>query len=209
MLNRATRTLESGQTWNAFIPVRTGQIEAGPDNAAGPAAGHYPATTPDSSNGHYRGASPASPLVEGPIVRSTPAGAIPLPRQRADGPLRRRQPGEQLPPGTGVALPPRPPSTVDAQAAREALDEFEAGVHRAQWDVIEADMSVSPAAGHQPLSRRVPGATLPLPGPGSPAPPVTPALALDPDAARALVEQFEYGVALALKETQTQHEGQP
>jgi hypothetical protein len=32
---------------------------------------------------------------------------------------------------------------------------------------------------------------------------------LDPEAARAMVEQFEYGVALALNETQPQHEGQP
>jgi len=32
---------------------------------------------------------------------------------------------------------------------------------------------------------------------------------LDPDEARALMEQFEYGVALALNETKPQPEGQP
>jgi hypothetical protein len=89
------------------------------------------------------------------------------------------------------------------------MEAFEEGVSRAQWEVIEADMSSPPAAGHPPLSRRVPGATLPLTEPMRPDPPATPASPLDPDAARALVEQFEYGVALALRETQPQHERRP
>jgi hypothetical protein len=93
-------------------------------------------------------------------------------------------------------------------AARAAFDAFEAGVSRAQWDAVETDMSSPPAAGHAPLARRVPGATLPMDEPNSPPPP-TMAPPLDPDAARALMEQFEYGVALALNETQPQPEGQP
>jgi hypothetical protein len=166
--------------------------------------------------------------MEGPIVMSSPPGAIQLPRQRTgeaetyqhngDGspqrpvspaPLRRRVPGNQLPAETGMKLPSVPPSTDDALAAREAFEAFEAGVSRAQWDVIEADMASPPAAGHAPLTRRVPGATLPVTEPMNPNPPASPASPLDPDAARALVEQFEYGVALALNETQPQHEGQP
>jgi hypothetical protein len=55
----------------------------------------------------------------------------------------------------------------------------------------------------------VPGATLPMTEPMNADPPANPANPLDPDEARALVEQFEYGVALALRETQPQHEGQP
>jgi hypothetical protein len=165
-------------------------------------------------------------VMEGPIVMSAPADAIQLPRQRvgdqrpvspaprsgngnAQSPLRRRVPGNQLPLEAGTKLPTAPPSTDDALAAREAFEAFEAGVNRAQWDVIEADMSSPPAAGHAPLARRVPGASLPVTEPMNPAPPAGPAQPLDPDAARALVEQFEYGVALALNETQPQHEGQP
>jgi hypothetical protein len=105
-------------------------------------------------------------------------------------------------------LPAARPSQDDAVAARAALDAFEAGVTRAQWDVAETDMSSPPSAGHAPLARRVPGATLPRDEPHSPPPPVA-AAPLDPDAARALMEQFEYGVALALNETQPQPEGQP
>ncbi|MFF0375455.1 HAMP domain-containing sensor histidine kinase [Actinoplanes missouriensis] len=62
--------------------------------------------------------------------------------------------------------------------------------------------------GSMPLTRRVPGATLPSDEPHRPTPPPAPAQ-LDPDAARALMDQFEYGVALALNESQPQHEGQP
>ncbi len=125
-------------------------------------------------------------------------------------PLRRRVPGNQLPVETGSRLPVTPPTSDDALAAREAFEAFEAGVSRAHWDVIEQDMSSPPAAGHPPLTRRVPGATLPAGDPPrKPVPPASPAQPLDPDAARALMEQFEYGVARALHETQPQPEGQP
>jgi hypothetical protein len=200
-----------------------------------PVAGRFPAAMPElpvahPTTGTYAETEPPV-VMEGPIVMSAPADAIQLPHQRtgadrtyprpvspaprngngngAPAPLRRRVPGNQLPLETGTKLPAVPPSTDDALAAREAFEAFEAGVHRAQWDVIEADMSSPPAAGHPPLTRRVPGATLPLTEPMNPDPPASPAQALDPDAARALVEQFEYGVALALNETQPQHEGQP
>ncbi|GAA0561952.1 nitrate- and nitrite sensing domain-containing protein [Paractinoplanes ferrugineus] len=123
-------------------------------------------------------------------------------------PLRRRVPGNQLPTERGTPLPAAPPSQDDAVAARAAFDAFEAGVSRAQWDVAETDMTAPPSAGHAPLARRVPGATLPREARDTPPPPA-PVPPLDPDAARALMEQFEYGVALALNETQPQHEGQP
>ncbi|MET0422344.1 MAG: ATP-binding protein, partial [Actinoplanes sp.] len=164
-----------------------------------------------------------------PSWNAPSAGSPPIPRQRTEedyrypappaqtpvapaagsgSPLRRRVPGSQLPEETPRPKPVAPPSQNDAVAARAAFDAFEAGVSRAQWDAAETDMSSPPSAGHSPLARRVPGATLPKDEPNYP-PPASPSLPLDPDAARALMEQFEYGVALALNETQPQHEGQP
>lgn len=257
VLNRATQTLQSARSWNAFVPARPGtpELEAGPSayrhpapaaepvraepaHDAEPSAGRpYDAGTPVA--GRHPSAMPELPAVvmEGPIVMSAPPDAIQLPRQRTaedhryggdprrgtpepprpvsaeprgggPAPLRRRVPGSQLPAETSAKVSAVPPSTDDALAAREAFEAFEAGVSRAQWDVIEADMASPPAAGHPPLARRVPGASLPV-GEPMPAPRTGPAAPLDPDAARALVEQFEYGVAMALNETQPQHEGQP
>ena len=152
-----------------------------------------------------------SPVVmEGPVI---PAVRTPVevPRQRSgDGPttLRRRVPGSQAPLETGTRLPTAPPTPGDALAARDLVEAIEAGVSRAKWDVIEADLAAPPSAGHQPLARRTPGATLPVTGPTNPTPPAPPAKPLDPDEARDLIEQFEYGVALALRETGSQqHEG--
>jgi signal transduction histidine kinase len=278
VLHRATRTLQSARSWNAFVPVRTGppELEAGPStyqespspwaepqqvqayptasypspsgyqthqapvydaepmpmpdqrhiyDAGTPVAGRHPAAMPELPVAHPttgRYADTEAPVVmEGPIVMSGPAEAVQLPRQRTNpdqrngdprngqSPLRRRVPGGQLPEETGAKVAAVPPSTDDALAARDAFEAFEAGVSRAQWDVIEADMASPPAAGHPPLARRVPGASLPVSEPMNPNPPASPAQPLDPDAARALVEQFEYGVALALNETQPLHEGQP
>ena len=144
-----------------------------------------------------------------PRYAERPGPERPLSGNGGGNPLRRRVPGSQLPAESGPKLPTTPPTSDDAVAAREAFDAFEAGVNRAQWDVIEADMSSPPAAGHPPLARRVPGASLPVSEPMSATPPASPATPMDPEAARALVEQFEYGVALALSETQPQHEGQP
>jgi hypothetical protein len=216
VLDRATRTLQSARAWNAFIPVRStpAELEAAPSAYA--AEPVYPAELPVAhpTSGRYADTEPPV-IMEGPIVMSTPPGAIQLPRQRTsepeafrrggDGgrpvspagdygrpmspaPLRRRVPGSQLPADTGIKLPSAPPSTDDALAAREAFEAFEAGVSRAQWDFIEADMASPPAAGHAPLSRRVPGATLPIDEPPkNPHPPASPPSPLDPDAARAMV----------------------
>ncbi|WP_250031644.1 sensor histidine kinase [Paractinoplanes maris] len=149
-----------------------------------------------------------------PQAYQPPSASEPRPAETSQpslgntGPLRRRVPGSQLPEEGVRPLPARPPSQDDAVAARAAFDDFEAGVSRAQWDVAETQMSSPPSAGHAPLARRVPGATLPRDEPNYP-PPASPSLPLDPDEARALMEQFEYGVALALNETKPQPEGQP
>jgi len=233
VLNRATRTLQSARSWNAFLPVlpRTPELEAGPSSAGShpPVSAHmYVAEPVDQPRydpgqpiaGRHPAAIPELPpvVMEGPIVMSAPPDAIQLPRQRTPGDqrhtgepanghgqLRRRVPGNQLPLETGPRMATAPPSTDDALAAREAFEAFEAGVTRAQWDVIEADMASPPAAGHAPLARRTPGASLPVTGPMNPTPVASPTQPLDPDAARALIEQFEHGVAMALHETR--HEG--
>ncbi|GAA2693771.1 HAMP domain-containing sensor histidine kinase [Actinoplanes palleronii] len=79
-----------------------------------------------------------------------------------------------------------------------------------QWDApAPAAAPASPPSfgGGAGLTRRVPGATLPS-EPHQPILPPAPTL-MDPEQARALMDQFEYGVALALNETQPQPEGQP
>jgi signal transduction histidine kinase len=235
VFDRATRTLQSAPSWNAFIPVRpvAPELEAAPAaeprrayDAGAPVAEPrpaYDAGTPVAGRAPVVLPEPAveveSPVVTGPIVMSAPPDAIQLPRQRpgdrrrsADSPLRRRVPGTQLPADTGTRLPSPAPSADDAEAARAAVEAFEDGVSRAQWaELTETDAGMSSPAGaaHRPLLRRTPGATLPLTEPVNPEPPASPSTPLDPDEARALVEQFEYGVALALRETQPQHEGQP
>jgi signal transduction histidine kinase len=317
VLNRATQTLESGHSWNAFAPVKGGApapIAAAPAVAAIPAAPAeheyagqpvydaepvfspppayqqpsyqqpaayqrpthpepayqqpaYPEAVPQASYdlgapiaGRVPAAMPELPAAghqpawgqpdqQQPVwntpaaVEAAPVEAPRVPRQRVDedhrydrpapsysapapqpetpaaappapphagggAPLRRRVPGSQLPAETKSSLPAAPPSQDDAVAARAAFDAFEAGVNRAQWDAVETDMSSPPSAGHAPLARRVPGASLPRDEPKYP-PPASPSPPLDPDEARALMEQFEYGVALALNETQPQPEGQP
>ncbi|GAB2581829.1 histidine kinase [Paractinoplanes abujensis] len=273
VLHRATQTLESGQSWNAFAPARdAAPIEGQPVYDAepvyspyqqpvayqepvafqqpgydfnAPVAGRVPAAMPElpaagPSAWHQQSPEPPQATWSAPAVEPPPARPA-IPRQRTSeedyryapqayqqpaapqqppaeqpsqpstgntGPLRRRVPGSQLPAESGTPLPSRPPSQLDAVAARAAFDDFEAGVSRAQWDVAETDMSSPPSAGHAPLARRVPGATLPRDEPNYP-PPASPSLPLNPDEARALMEQFEYGVALALNETQPQPEGQP
>ncbi|RZU50756.1 signal transduction histidine kinase [Krasilnikovia cinnamomea] len=224
-----------------------------------------------------------------PAPSAAPASPAPdLPRGGGAAPLRRRVPGSHMPTETGPTPRTAPPTSDDALAARDALADFEAGVARAQWDVIEADVAAPPAVeypppganqpppaaspsafggspppaspppfgasepsfgqpsyggsqpsfgqpsygggqpsygasqpapaasppppstgGNPPLARRVPGASLPVTSPPNQAPPASPVQPLDPEAARALIEQFEHGVASALNETQPQHEGQP
>ncbi len=212
--DRATRTLQSAPSWNAFVPARPvpPELEAAPAPDRAPAAD---AGTPVAGRAPVAQPAPdaESPVVSGPIVMSAPPNAIQLPRQRtAPTPLRRRVPGTQLPADTGTRLSSVTPSAGAAEAARAAVEAFEDGVSRAQWAELAAstpvpDISTAPPVGEQTLTRRVPGASLPLSGPARADPPASPAGRLDPDEARALVEQFESGVELALRETQPQHEG--
>jgi signal transduction histidine kinase len=231
-LGRATSTLKAGRSWNAFAPVRAGtpaleaatsalQGDAEPvsedksvhDGTPAPAIAGAPALAVEMPVTAGRYAALDSPIVmEVPVVPSGRAD-VAVPRQRsgdsATG-LRRRVPGAQMPSGDGRRSPVVPPTPDDALFARSQLEAFEAGVSRARWDVIEAHAAAPPSVDHQPLARRTPGASLPETTPKNPTPPAAPAKPMDPDEARDLIEQFEYGVALALQESgQQQHEGQP
>ncbi|BCJ43366.1 histidine kinase [Actinoplanes ianthinogenes] len=80
-----------------------------------------------------------------------------------------------------------------------------------QWDApapVAVPTPPPPLSNGGGLTRRVPGATLPRDEPHQPILPPAP-VQMDPEQARALMDQFEYGVALALNETQPQPEGQP
>ncbi|WP_067509310.1 sensor histidine kinase [Actinoplanes sp. TFC3] len=191
MLGRATQTLEVAGSWDAFALKTRPALEAAPVYEATPVYEAVPvAGRPPEL--------PAAPLV----LDAAPV----IPQQRTSPELRRRIPGSQLPAAAGPKMLSSVPTPDDAIAAREAFDAFEAGVLQAEQTGSAQPRHAEP--GPAPLTRRVPGATLPLDQP-RPAAPAQPAAPLDPDAARALMEQFEYGVARALNETQPQPEGQP
>lgn len=178
-LDRATRTIGSGSTWNAFAPR--------------PATPPVPTMEP----------APAAPPPPAPRTAPTQGG------------LRQRIPGAQLPEGTAPGADRAPaPTGVDAATARALVEEFEAGVRRAESTVSDQPVGHSeappviapPAPGPRaPLTRRVPGATLPADLPAQPPPQALPdQWSPDPDAARDSLEQFESGVARALQQEGTQ-----
>ncbi len=214
-LSRATRTLEAGRSWNAFQPH------------------HRPPTEPEPAAVDVESwIEPAPALAAAVEVPRQRRGDDPayydepeeLPQRRqGHNALRRRVPGSQIPEQHRPQVAINPPTQQDAIAARDLVESIEAGVTRAHWDVIEHDVdwvpvdpSVVPQSpapdspgGSPKLMRRTPGATLPAMPPPPPAPPSPSAQVLDPDEARAMIEQFEYGVAMALRDAQPQPEGQP
>ncbi|GAA0811444.1 nitrate- and nitrite sensing domain-containing protein [Spirilliplanes yamanashiensis] len=221
-LSRATRTLEAGRSWNAFQPLR----RAEPQPAVVDAESW---SEPALDVAFDVPVAPDSPgyVVEVPRQRNVPSyldEPADLPQRRAataHNGLRRRVPGAHVPEQRQPRVAINPPSAADAVAARDLVESIEAGVTRAQWDVVEhevdwvpvdpAAVPQSPAPDEAPkLMRRTPGATLPdMPPPARTAAPPSPPQQLDPDEARAMIEQFEYGVAMAMRDAQPQPEGQP
>ncbi|GAB1643638.1 nitrate- and nitrite sensing domain-containing protein [Krasilnikovia sp. MM14-A1259] len=238
------RLVQPAQTEMVLPMQRQPELPA-PQALAGPSSSGFGGPSP------YALAGPP----QAPAPSAAPPSPDPIPdHPRAGGsaPLRRRVPGTHMPTETGPAPRSAPPTSDDALAARDAFAAFEAGVSRAQWDAIEADVAAPPlsrptpqadipptfggpapqsdvaaptfsrpmpqadppppapaSTGHPPLARRVPGASLPDTGPRNQTPTASPVQPLDPEAARALIEQFEHGVSSALNATQPQHEGQP
>jgi hypothetical protein len=143
--------------------------------------------------------------------------------------LRQRVPGAQLPTDVSPAAPVPPPGPADAAAAQALVEDFEAGVRRALDQGVAAPLSVEaggppvrpvspgPGLGDSParspskqpatvLSRRVPGATLDPNPVGRPSQPAANQRPADPNEARDLVEQFEAGIARALREVRSTHQ---
>ncbi|WP_036373212.1 sensor histidine kinase [Micromonospora sp. ATCC 39149] len=266
LLNRATRSMKSGDSWNAFgavaepaatvtkypqaatptldAPPTVGGTPAAPGavappaapgsvrplGAAGPVGG---AGVPDATPVLPARTRPASPT--GPLLGNQPAD-LPGPQAGASGPvagalrntsgIRQRVPGANLRP-TAPVVGPVDATTADPAAARALVEEFEAGVRRAELHrpaggpatapPVPAPPAVAPPAVAPPavappavappavasppadrprLTRRVPGANLAVPPP-RPTPPANPG---DPGEVRDLINQFEAGVARALRE---------
>lgn len=162
LLSRATRSMESGDSWNAFeavveppaatsgragaptldAPPTVGGTPVAPDAAAPPAAPG--AGRPSRAAGPVGGAAgtpllPARPrhlsFPTGPQPGSPPPGSAPPPggsggTSRGAG-IRQRVPGASLP-HTGPVVGPVDATTADPAAARALVEQFEAGVRRAE-----------------------------------------------------------------------------
>ncbi|MCX4469741.1 nitrate- and nitrite sensing domain-containing protein [Micromonospora sp. NBC_01655] len=255
LLGRATRSMASGEPWNAFGagapaptagaagPGPTGALAAGPPPVITPPTARVtpvvsgaaaPPAAPGAAGPHRDGAAvggagtaapplpvrtrgtsfPAGPLFGGPADRPAPATgpappaagappARPAPpvagsvgsvagALRGGSGIRQRVPGASLP-RTGPVAGPVDASTADPAAARALVEEFEAGVRRAG---LRSPGDPAEAAEAPLLSRRVPGASLTVPPP-RPRPVADPG---DPAEVRDLINQFEAGVARALRE---------
>ncbi|WBC23268.1 MULTISPECIES: nitrate- and nitrite sensing domain-containing protein [unclassified Solwaraspora] len=180
-VQRATRSLGTGTPWNAF-----GTAAAG---AGAPAAG---SDTTAAGTGTPATGTPAEPA-RAPDQPAAAPTAEPVGR----GPLRQRVPGAQHPVGGGPAALSDAPA--DPVAARALLEEFEAGVRRAQREVAQ-DPTV---ARSDRLTQRVPGASLPDPPPASASPGKGQPWPPDPQQAKESLDEFETGVQRALTEITT------
>jgi signal transduction histidine kinase len=209
VLGRAGRILESAQPWNAFVP----RPRVSPEKARPPAV--QPAAPPPPPQTQQPTQRPTQRPAQHPAYAQPPAAGYTL---------RQRVPGAQMPVGSSpestlqqrpVPQSAPPPAPVDANAARALVEEFEAGVQRAEFQQAGHETPFVPGSGEaakvngssgpRPLSKRVPGASLPAQprhghqesyGAGIGAERRT----RDPAAARDVVEQFESGVARALRE---------
>ncbi|MFI6161937.1 nitrate- and nitrite sensing domain-containing protein [Micromonospora haikouensis] len=251
LLTRATRSMESGDSWNAFgavaePPAATTGRAGAPTLDAPPTVGGTPvapgAAAPPAAPGTVRSSRAAGPVGGAGGTPVLPArsrgtsfptglrlGSAPQPGEaarRASG-IRQRVPGASLP-HTSPVVGPVDATTADPAAARALVEEFEAGVRRAELHPpatphpatappaparpaaappvsarpmaappVAAAPAAAPLLADPPrLTRRVPGANLAVPPP-RPAPPSDPG---DPGEVRDLINQFEAGVARALRE---------
>ncbi|WP_238433254.1 ATP-binding protein [Micromonospora tarensis] len=188
LLARATRSLDAGPSWDAF--GRSQPAQASNAESAGI----------ESANAASANADSAAPEPAG-----KPAGTR----------IRQRVPGASL---HTTAAPTRPADATgaDPAAARALVEAFQAGVRRAELNVTvdrpstpggagpagaAGDGSSDTAPDRPRLSRRVPGANLTAVPACQP-----PSSHLgDPAEVRALIDEFEAGVARALREVSPDH----
>ncbi|MFR9779299.1 nitrate- and nitrite sensing domain-containing protein [Micromonospora sp. MS34] len=203
LLGRATRSIETGQPWNAFDAggePAAPTTEAGTGPAASPAVDVPPAAVVADGPGgtgavpgtaHPTAAPPAWPTLAGapPAWPTTAAPAAPGARSV----IRQRVPGAS-PPASAPAVGPVDIATAEPADVRALVEAFQDGVRRAQGDTGP----VTPTPGRPRLSQRVPGANL-FGSPFQAAPPTSPHPG-DPAEVRNLITQFEAGVARALRE---------
>jgi hypothetical protein len=166
-IDRASRTLSTGSSWNAFAPPRESEAPAGPQGEA------------------------TSPLAS--VNDDRPAATT-------QGGIQRRVPGAQLP----VGVSPQPPAS--------ALETVAVATSPSVQPTPAPAAAMTPQRPSVPAAplvrRRVPGATLDPSPPrqqspsgaelGWQAPP-------DPEAARALIEQFENGVLRARRDIEPEY----
>ncbi|GAA3456097.1 sensor histidine kinase [Dactylosporangium matsuzakiense] len=221
----AGEVIRGVQPWNAFDVGSRAAPSTPPAPFTPPAPSAPPAPfTPPAS---FTPPAPRAPIVApAPEPPATPPPAWPPVPPAATSPsgLRRRVPGTQLPTGPERVMSAAPPVVADALAARDLVEQFEAGVRRAdEHTAVLPGLAAVPEAappppppppagdGPRPLRRRTPGAA--LSGMDRPArTPAPDAVAPDPETARSLVEQFETGVARALRDAPAgpdTHEGIP
>ncbi|MBB5116584.1 signal transduction histidine kinase [Micromonospora echinospora] len=174
----------------AARPVRTPSVGSAPVPTAGPASAPPAGPARSAPPAGGRPSVPAGPEPVGP-----PAG-----RPGARSPIRQRVPGANLPapaptapagPATGGPLIGVP---ADPAHVRALVEAFQDGVRRAEGYSVPAP----PGAERPRLSRRVPGANLAATATQSTLP--TSSDPGDPVEVRNLVNEFEAGVARALRE---------
>ncbi|WP_318335895.1 nitrate- and nitrite sensing domain-containing protein [Micromonospora sp. BRA006-A] len=223
LLSRATRSMSSGDPWNAFGHQTEG---AEPPEDQGPPTGGPPPVWPPSAvpparPGHLSpptpvaGPAPAAPPAAGPATGPTmtppvthpalapPAGPAVAP-QHGPGLAPQHRPALAPPYGPGIAPSHRPGLAPPPGGARPPTP---AGSPPAV-SAPTGPNPVGPPAGRpgtrSPIRQRVPGANLPAAPPAPPAGPAGPAtggpligVPADPSSVRALVEAFQDGVRRA------------
>ncbi|MFF5178720.1 nitrate- and nitrite sensing domain-containing protein [Micromonospora sp. NPDC000316] len=203
LLSRATRSLESGESWDAFGARESGDVAASVDAA-------HAATALAEANARLPRRLPRETADAGQPRTATAAES----REPSDAPaaprVRQRVPGASLA-SAGTPVGPVDATGADPTAARALVEAFQAGVRRAE-QTVTIDLPATPG-GSEPmvvhtagpaeatldrphLSRRVPGANLTV---TPPCPPTSPHPG-DPAEVRNLITEFEAGVARALRE---------
>ncbi|SCE90175.1 Signal transduction histidine kinase [Micromonospora coriariae] len=220
VLSRATRSLESGASWDAF---GTGEPGA---NTKPSAPVDLPTTDSGLPRRPGRGATGGGPGIAAAGIRH-PGRTVPAPAPEGPGPsdtptgprVRQRVPGANLP-AASAPVGPVDATGADPAAARALVEAFQSGVRRAELGAaagnghpsVTVDLPATPGSlaptvadsagptgatpGRPRLSRRVPGANVTA---TPPSPPTRPHLG-DPAEVRDLITDFEAGVARALRE---------